>query len=331
MKIGYALLAEQAGPVDLVRHAVRGEAAGFDFEMISDAFAPRLESQGHAPNTWPVLGAIAASTQRVDLMTCTTSVVGRYHPAVIAQLAATVGLLCDGRFTLGLGVGDSVGEAAFGSGWPSQATRMEMLAEAMQIIEGLLRGRRVDFAGRHYRVDGAQLWDVPRRYPAVALLVSDEATAAFAGRRADAMLATAADAALVQQFEDGGGLGADRIGQLAISYDADAGAALERAHDQFRWHALGPEGAAHAPDPAAVAAATRFIRPDDVAALIPHGPDVEPYVEAVRRFADAGFSHLAIASIAGDRQDAFLDWAQATLLPALRAARIIDGESDIDV
>lgn len=324
MKVGYALLAEQSGPVELVRHAVRGEAAGFDFEAISDAFSPQLESQGHAPNTWPVLGAIAASTTRVDLMTFTTSPVGRYHPAVIAQLAATVGLLCEGRFTLGLGAGDSVSEAQFGLGWPSHAARMEMLGEAMQIIEPLLRGQRVDFAGRHFRVDGAQLWDVPKRYPALGLLVADGATAAFAGRRADAMLATEPDAELVQLFEDGGGLGAPRIGQLAISYDEDAQAALARAHDQFRWHALGPGGAAHAPDPGAVAQATRFIRPDDVASVIPHGPDVEAYVEAVRRFADAGFSHLAIANIAGDRQDEFLDWAQETLLPALRHAGVVD-------
>jgi G6PDH family F420-dependent oxidoreductase len=324
VKIGYALLAEQSGPAELVRHAVRGEAAGFDFEMISDAFSPWLAAQGHAPNTWPVLGASAATSRRVELMTFATSPVGRYHPAVVAQLAGTVGLLCEGRFTLGLGLGDSVSDAAFGQGWPSQAARMEMLGEALTIIEGLLRGRRVDFAGRHFRVEGAQLWDVPQPCPAVGLVVSDAASAAFAGRRADAMLATEPDAELVGLFEDGGGLGAPRIGQLAVSYGADAGAALARAHDQFRWRALGPPGAAHAPDPDAVARATRFIRPDDVAEAIPHGPDVGTYVAAVRRFADAGFSHLAIANVAGDRQDEFLDWAQDALLPALREAGAIE-------
>src|ERR1700710_2806031 len=100
-RFGYTLMCEQAGPLDLVRHAVRAEAAGFDFEVISDHYSPWLDSQGHAPNAWTTLGAVAQATERVDLMTYVTCPIMRYHPAVVAQQAATIGVLSDGRFLLG--------------------------------------------------------------------------------------------------------------------------------------------------------------------------------------------------------------------------------------
>src|SRR5579875_1748512 len=100
-RIGYTLMCEQSGPRELVRDAVRAEAIGFDFEVMSDHYFPWLDSQGHAPNAWPTLGAVAQATERVGLMTYVTCPTMRYHPAVIAQKAATLQLLAEGRFTLG--------------------------------------------------------------------------------------------------------------------------------------------------------------------------------------------------------------------------------------
>ena len=100
-KVGYTLMTEQSGPKDLVRWAARAEEAGFDLLVSSDHYFPWLNSQGHSPNAWPVLGAVAGATDRVQLMTYVTCPIMRYHPAIIAQQAATVGLLSDGRFTLG--------------------------------------------------------------------------------------------------------------------------------------------------------------------------------------------------------------------------------------
>ena len=102
VKLGYKLMSEEHGPGDLVRNAKRAEQAGFDFAAISDHFFPWLEEQGHAPFAWSVLGALANATDRIGLMTSVTCPIMRYHPAIIAQAAATVGLLSDNRFTLGL-------------------------------------------------------------------------------------------------------------------------------------------------------------------------------------------------------------------------------------
>src|SRR4051794_24501096 len=109
-RIGYTLMCEQTGPRELVRDAARAERDGFDFEVISDHYLPWLDGMGHSPNAWAVLGAVAAATERVDLMTYVTCPIMRYHPAVVAQQAATVDLLSNGRFLLGLGAGENLNE-----------------------------------------------------------------------------------------------------------------------------------------------------------------------------------------------------------------------------
>ena len=101
LKLGYKLMSEEHGPKDLVANSQRAEAAGFDFAAISDHFFPWIEEQGHRPLAWSVLGAIAQATQDLGLMTAVTCPTMRYHPAIIAQGAATLALLSDDRFTLG--------------------------------------------------------------------------------------------------------------------------------------------------------------------------------------------------------------------------------------
>lgn len=75
---------------------------------------------------------------------------------------------------------------------------------------------------------------------------------------------------------------------------------------------------AELPGPNGFAAATQFVRPDDVAESIPCGDDVGAVVDAVRDWADAGFTHLALVQIGGEHQEPFQAWADAELLPALR-------------
>src|SRR6202167_6835128 len=106
VKLGYKLMSEEHGPNDLVCNAMRAEEAGFDFAAISDHFFPWLSEQGHSPFAWSVLGAAAQATSRLGLMTAGTSPTVRYHPAIIAQAAATVGLLSRGRLTLLLRAGE---------------------------------------------------------------------------------------------------------------------------------------------------------------------------------------------------------------------------------
>jgi G6PDH family F420-dependent oxidoreductase len=317
--LGYTLMTEQAGPKQLVRDAAAAEQAGFDFEVMSDHYSPWLDGQGHAPNAWSTLGAVSQVTERVELMTYVTCPLMRYHPTVVAQQAATVGLLSDNRFTLGLGAGENLNEHVVGLGWPAANVRHEMFAEALTIIAELFDGGYVNHVGAHYRVDSAKLWDLPERRVPIATAVSGAQSIALCAPRADAMVAVEPDAEACREWDARGGP-PRKIGQLPICWDTDREAAVDRAHEQFRWFAGGWKVNAELPGPSAFAAATQFVRRDDVAASIPCGPDVEPIAAAVAEFREAGFTDVALIQIGGAHQQEFLTFAEKELLPELRAA-----------
>lgn len=318
VRIGYTMMCEQAGPRQLVRDVARAEEVGFDFAVISDHYSPWLASQGHSPNAWSVLGAAAQATERIPLMTYVTCPTVRYHPAIVAQQAATVALLSEGRFTLGLGAGENLNEHVVGQGWQPANVRHERLTEAVEIIRQLFGGEYVNYRGQHFAVDSAKLWDVPDSPPPIGIAVSGAQSCTLAGEHADLMIATEPKPELGELFDAAGGSGKRRVGQLATAYDPDTDAAKARAHDQFRWFGLGWKVNAELPGPAGFEAASQFVTPDDVAEQIPCGPDVQRFVDGVRPFVDAGFTDLALVQIGGAHQDTFLDWAPKELLPALR-------------
>jgi len=318
-RIGYTLLGEQAGPRQLVRDAVAAEQAGFDFAVASDHLFPWLTEQGHSPYVWSVLGAVAQATERLPLMTYVTCPTFRYHPVVVAQKAATVQLLSGGRFTLGLGAGENLNEHVVGA-WPSVTERHERLREAITLIRALFRGGPVDHEGTHYRVQGAQLWDLPDRTPPIGVAVSGPRSCALAGESGDVLVAVEPRPDLVRMFDEAGGAGRPRVGQLPVSYDPDRDRAVERAHRNFRWFAGGWKVNAELPGPQAFAGASRHVRPEDVAEQFPCGADVDEFVDKIRPFVDAGFDSIALVQTGGEAQQAFTDWASSTLLPALRRA-----------
>ena len=320
MTYGYTLMTEQSGPRELVGHAAAAEQAGFDFEVMSDHYFPWLEEMGHSPYAWSVLGAVSQVTERVELMTYVTCPLMRYHPAVVAQKAATVDLLSNGRFTLGLGAGESLNEHVIGQGWPPANVRHEMLAEALAIIGSLFDGGYVNFTGAHYRVDSAKVWDLPQNPVPIAVAVSGEQSVATFAPLADHLIAVEADAELVRGWDAARvGHGSSRkIGQLPVCWGPDRDASIERAHELFRWFGGGWKVNAELPGPAAFAGASQYVTKDDVADSIPCGPDLEGIVKAVRRFEDAGFTDVALVQIGDESQREFLATAERELLPALR-------------
>ena len=181
-------MTEQAGPKDLVDYAVRAEQVGFDFEVCSDHFTPWLTSQGHAPNAWAVLGAVAHATDRVGLYSFVTCPTMRYHPAVVAQQAATVQIMADGRFVLGLGSGENLNEHVIGAGWPAAPRRLDMLAEAIKVIRELLGGELVDHRGEFFAVESARIWDVPDDPVGIAVSITGVAGPGASGPKPEGMV-----------------------------------------------------------------------------------------------------------------------------------------------
>ena len=320
VRLGYTLMTEQSGPKDLVRYAIAAEQVGFDFEVSSDHYSPWLTSQGHAPYAWTVLGAVAQATERVELMTYVTCPIQRYHPAVVAQKSATLQLLSDGRFTLGLGSGENLNEHVTGEGWPPIDQRQAMLEEAATVIRELHSGELTTWEGDYFRVDSARIWDAPEGGVPIGIAVSGEKSIARFAPLADHMIAVEPDADAISAWDaEKGNSNSRKIGQIPICWDPDQEKALAKAHDQFRWFAGGWAVNADLPTPAGFAGASQFVRPEDVAQQIPCGPDLDAISEAVKAYVDAGFTDIALVQVGDEGQFEFLAQAAEPLLKTLRS------------
>jgi G6PDH family F420-dependent oxidoreductase len=318
VRIGYTMMCEQRSPTDLVADVVRAEQAGFDFAVISDHFHPWLEAQGHSPYAWAVLGAASQATERIPLMTYVTTPTIRYHPAIVAQKAATLALLAPGRFRLGLGAGEQLNEHVVGRGFPTVDVRHEMLAEAVEIIRRLWEGGYVTHHGKHYDVEHAKLFDRPETPPEIGIATSGPASCRLAGQVADLLIAVEPKAELVKTFVAAGGAGKPVVGQPAICWGPDEAACRRLAHEQFAW-ALGDwKIRAELPNPTNFQSFSNVVSEEAVAQMIPCGPSVDNIVQSVKQWADAGFTELALVQI-GPEQAAFCDFVARELGPALRA------------
>ena len=204
-RFGYTLMGEGHDPRMLVRNAGLAEQADFEFAVFSDHYHPWLPSQNHSPFTWSVLGAVASATERMELATMVTCPIIRYHPAIIAQAAATVAVMSEGRFTLGLGAGERLNEHVVGAGWPPADVRHEMLAEAIEVMRLLWSGDYVSHRGRHFTVEDARIFDLPEQPIEIFVAAGGADSVALAAESADGMCATEPDGDLVQAYLAAGG------------------------------------------------------------------------------------------------------------------------------
>jgi G6PDH family F420-dependent oxidoreductase len=317
-QFGYTAMCEQTPVRQLVTDVTAAEQAGFDFAVMSDHYFPWLEEQGHSGYAWSVLGAAAQATSQIPLMTFVTCPSFRYHPAVVAQKAATMGVLSDGRFTLGLGAGENLNEHVVGQGWPMARARHERLGESVRIIRELFSGGYVSFAGRHFTVERARLFDLPDTPVGIGIAASGEDSVQLAAELGDALITAEPQADLASAFSRAGGSQKPRFTQVPVCYDADESAARERAGRLWRWATAGWPVMAELPEPRSFDAASERVTADDVAAAVPCGPDLQRHVDAVRAAVDAGYTHVAVVQVGAQQQGEFISWAADELLPALR-------------
>ncbi|WP_230670369.1 TIGR03557 family F420-dependent LLM class oxidoreductase [Rathayibacter sp. Leaf248] len=322
VRFGYTLMTEQSGPKQLVGYAVDAERHGFEFAVSSDHYSPWLTEQGHASYAWTLLGAVAQATSTIDLTTYVTAPTIRYHPAVVAQKAATLAILSDDRFTLGLGSGENLNEHVVGEGWPAVSVRQDMLEEAVQIIRALHTGELVTWEGEYFRVDSARIWDLPDKPVEIGLAVSGEKSIERFAPLGDHLITTEPDAELISQWTAVRGADAApsrTIGQIPICWAPDKEQGIALAHEQFRWFAGGWAVNADLPTPAGFSGASKFVRPEDVAEQIACGPDLDELAESFLPYIEAGFTDIALVQVGDELQQRFLDEAADGLLERLRA------------
>jgi G6PDH family F420-dependent oxidoreductase len=315
MRYGYKLSAEGFGPKELVRQAQLAEASGFDFVEISDHFHPWLDSQGHSPFAWTVLGAIAASTESIGLATGVTCPTVRYHPAIIAQAAATLAIVSDGRFTLGVGSGERLNEHVVGRGFPAVADRQAMLREGLEIIRLLWQGGYQSYRGEYLDLEDARVFDLPDELPVIAVAAGGTDAAELAAELGDGMFGTEPKAELLQAYRDSGGSG-PTYGEVGLAWAEDEAAAVKAAFESSRWSLTGWKVMSELPNPVNFEASAQFVREEDIAAQMPCGPDAAAHLEAIREYERVGYDHIVLANNGPD-PDGFMDFFGRELKPEL--------------
>lgn len=329
LRFGYKASAEQFGPAELADFAVHAEEVGFDSVFVSDHLQPWRHDGGHAPAALPWLGAVGARTSRILLGTSVLTPTFRYHPGVVAQAFATLGLLNPGRIILGVGSGESLNEVPLGLTWPAGPERFARLKEAVTLIRTLWTQDRVTYEGTYYSTHNATIYDKPDELVPIYIGASGPAATRLAGRIADGFITTSGknpalytDTLLPALAEGAGKVGRtlndlDTLIEMKVSFDHD----LTRARDDTRYWAalaLSPEEKTGVEDPIQMQQLADALPVERAASRWIVSDDPDEHVTRIRQYIDLGFRHLVFHA-PGPDQNAFLDLYGAEILPRLRA------------
>jgi G6PDH family F420-dependent oxidoreductase len=323
--IGYAAMCEQFHPTDLVRWGQAAEANGFTALMVSDHFHPWTPSQGQSPFAWALLGALGQATG-LRFGTGVTPPGWRYHPAIIAQAAATLQAMFPGRFYLGLGAGEALNEHIVGHYWPEAPTRLDMLAEAIEIIRKLFTGKTVKHRGTYFNLESARLYTMPEKPPPIYVATSGPINAERTGRTCDGIITVgAADdklKMLLGRFEKGAReAGKDpstmpRIIQLHVSWAETDEAAVEQAVREW------PNGGMNFPkqdirNPEDFEAIAQLVRPEHFEGRVFMSADLEAHREHIQHFINLGFTEVYVHNV-GRNQQEFIEAYGRRVIPNLQ-------------
>jgi G6PDH family F420-dependent oxidoreductase len=315
--LGYFLSCEEFPPNELVRQAVRAEAAGFERLWISDHYHPWNDKQGHSPFVWSVVGALSQACS-LPVTTAVTCPIMRMHPAVVAQAAATSAVQLDGRFVLGLGTGEALNEHITGQHWPTSAIRRQMLEEAVEIIRKLFSGEQISHHGPHFTVENARIYTLPPRPAPIYISGFGPHAARLAGRIGDGYQSTMDSPELLEAFREAGGAGKPTQAGFKVCHASTTEDGVRTAHDLWPNEHLPGELAQILPTPSHFEQASSLVTESTVEQAVPCGPDPKPYIERIRAFVDAGYDEVYIQQIGPD-QDSFFDFWESEIAPEFAA------------
>jgi len=324
-KIGYAAMLEQFHPTDLLDWCVRAETAGFDAGfMVSEHFHPWTPQQGQSAFAWSFMGALGERTSsRFGVaVTCPGF---RYHPAVIAHAAATLGAMYPDRFWLGLGAGEALNEHVVGGAWPEIGVRSSMLFEAIEVISKLFGGGVVRHRGEHFKLESAKLYTRPERPVPIYVATAGPVNAKRTGRYADGMITVGAADDKIQMLwekcnegcrEAGKPLGTPKLLQIHISWALTDEEAVEAAVREWPNGGM-PFAKQDIRNPEDFAAMAKLVRPEDFTNRVLMTSDLGKHIEHLQHYVDMGFDEIHIHNV-GRNQAEFIEVFGEEVLPELR-------------
>jgi coenzyme F420-dependent glucose-6-phosphate dehydrogenase len=328
-KIGYACMLEQFHPTDLLDWAEQAEATGFDAGFqVSEHFQPWTPQQGQAAFAWAFMGALGQRTT-LPFGTAVTCPGFRYHPAVIAHAAATLGAMYPGRFWLGLGAGEALNEHVIGGEWPEVGIRSAMLFEAIEVISKLFSGKAVKHDGEYFTLESARLYTRPEQPVPIYVATAGPVNAKRTGKFADGIITVGAADEKIQMLWDKFGEGAREAGK-----DPDAMRSQLQIHvswaptqEEAERNALveWPNGGMPFPkqdirNPEDFENMAKLVRIEHFANRMLISADLDEHAAQIQRFVDMGFDEIYLHNVGRD-QAAFIKAFGEKVLPALRLTR----------
>jgi coenzyme F420-dependent glucose-6-phosphate dehydrogenase len=315
---------EQFQPEDLVRHAVLAEEAGFDTVMVSEHFHPWVDDLGASGFAYATIAAMAQATSTITFVTGVTTPLWRYHPAVVAQAAATLDRLSGGRFALGVGTGENLNEGPLGYSFPRYAERAARMSEALDIMRRLLDGEKLTYEGEYYTTDRAKLYSPPVHDLPIYMAAGGPKSAALAATKAEGIITSVKQPAVT--FE--------RVIDPARATAAEAGRpmpqilasrwSIRAENDDEAWTTLGAWRGLRAPgrldavDPMDLRIRADEMQRDEILAMysIVHTPD--DYVAVYAPLITEVHANTVTIQTTSINQEETIAMLGAEVLPALR-------------
>jgi len=325
-KIGYAAMLEQFHPTDLLDWCPQAEAAGFSAGfMVSEHFQPWTPQQGNAAFAWTFMGALGQRTT-LPIGLAVTAPGFRFHPAVIAHAAATMGAMYPGRFWLGLGAGEALNEHVIGGKWPEIGVRSQMLFEAIEIITKLFSGEVVRHKGEYFTLESAKLYTRPDKPVPIYVATAGPMNAKRTGLHADGMITVGAADEKIQMLWGKFAEGALQSGRdphampklLQIHVSWAETPAIAEANAVREW----PNGGMPFPKqdvrhPEDFANMAMLVRPEHFTNRVLISADLDEHAAHIQKCVDMGFDEVHVHNV-GRNQAEFITAFGEKVLPQLR-------------
>lgn len=322
---GYAAALEQFHPNELLQYCKLAEEHGFRGVMAADHFQPWVPQQGHNAFVWAWMGTLGASTTALTFGPGVTCPSFRYHPAVVAQAAATLATMFPGRFWLGLGSGELLNEHVVGGVWPEPPIRLEMLIEAIEIIQRLFTGKKVRYSGKHFTMESVRLYTRSDRPPPIFIATAGPQTAEMTGRLCDGIITPGASLEKLRGLLERFAKGAEQAGrdpsgmpkllQLHLSWAETYEEALQNALTEWPNGGMAfPKQDIRSPDDFAEIA--KMVRPEHFKNRMLISANLDEHRAYIQQFVDLGFDEIHVHNV-GRNQEQFIKAFGAHVIPAL--------------
>jgi coenzyme F420-dependent glucose-6-phosphate dehydrogenase len=303
---------EQTNPLDLLNDVIKMDKKGIEKCWSSDHYMPWWHTGSSGGAAWPWIGAALAKTSKIIVGTGVTPPILRYHPAIVAQVFATLGVMFPNRVFLGVGRGEALNEVPAGNPWPSSLERFQRLKEAIHLIKKLWTEEWVNFRGQYYWVKDSNLYTRPERPIPLYIAGLKPQSAQLAGEEGDGFITNELDVEsiknkLLPAVKEGtrrSGKDYDSLEKILFipaSYDEDLQKALQSIRF-WRGAMIKAFFEVDVHDPRIIEENAQVIGDDTLQEMLLVISNAEEGIKKLKKYTDLGFNEIVLTNSSPNRE-----------------------------